>query len=156
MSVDVFKNGEFVKNVDLGGAAVPVKTYSSSVSTLPSDYWPPGRKEQISVERVVNRGGIIFNSVYPTEGTITVHQETALEYLSSTPTGLINVEVETGDMIQFVIEARLRTGSISAPPTVDVTPDLRMHLTDTTITSTGHRDATITIEGGSFEVFCCS
>ena len=155
-SVDVYKNGDFVETVNLGGGTVPVKTYSSSVGSLPSDYWPPGTKETVSAGPRLRGGGVIYTSTYPTEGTITVHQDTDLRYLSSTPTGLINVEVETGDMIQFVIEARLRTGSISAPPTVDVTPDLRMHLTDTTITSTGHRDATITIEGGSFEVFCCS
>ena len=154
-SVDVFKNGEFVKNVNLGGAAVPVKTYSSSVSTLPSDYWPPGNKEIISYIQN-SRGSNIAVSTYPTDGTITVHQETALKYLSSTPAGLIDVEVETGDMVQLVIQARLSTNVIYAPPPVDVTPDLRMHLTNTTIAYTGHNAATVTIEGGAINIICCS
>ena len=153
-SVDVFKNGEFVKNVNLGGASVPVKTYSSSVSTLPSDYWPPGNKEVISYIQL--NGGNVAVSTYPTEGTVTVHQETDLKYLSSTPAGLIDVEVETGDMVQLVIQARLSTNVIYAPPPVDVTPDLRMHLTNTTIAYTGHNAATVTIEGGAIEIFCCS
>ena len=42
------------------------------------------------------------------------------------------------------------------PPPVDVTVDYRMHLTDTTITSTGYRDATVTIEGGAINIICCS
>ena len=136
--------------MNLGGASVPVKTYSSSVSTLPSDYWPPGNKEIISY--IDN----IAVSTYPTEGTVTVHQETDLEYLSSTPAGLIDVEVETGDMVQLVIQARLSTNVIYAPPPVDVTPDLRMHLTNTTIAYAGHNAATVTIEGGAIEIFCCS
>ena len=155
-SVDVYKNGDFVKRVDLGGATVPVITHSYSVSALPSDYWPPGTKEVISAGPRLNGGGVIFNSTYPTEGTITVRQEADVKYLSSTPQALVDVEVETGDMIQFVFQARLSTNVISAPPPVDVTVDKRMHLTNSTITSTGHRDATVTIEGGAIEIFCCS
>ncbi len=153
-SVDVYKNGDFVKRVNLGGGAIPVKTYSSSVSTLPSDYWPPGNKEVISYIQL--NGGNVAVSTYPTEGTITVHQETALKYLSSTPAGLIDVEVDTGDMIQFVVQARLSTNIISAPPPVDVTVDYRMHLTNATTTSTGYNAATVTIEGGAINIICCS
>ena len=85
-----------------------------------------------------------------------MHQEADVRYLSSTPQALVDVEVETGDMIQFVVQARLSTNVISAPPPVDVTVDYRMHLTDTTITSTGYRDATVTIEGGAINIICCS
>ena len=155
-SVDVYKNGDFVKRVDLGGATVPVITHSYSVSALPSDYWPPGTKEVISAGPRLRGGGVIFNSTYPTAGTFTVHQEADVRYLSSTPQALVDVEVETGDMIQFVVQARLSTNVISAPPPVGVTVDLRMHLTDTTITSTGYRDATVTIEGGAINIICCS
>ena len=110
----------------------------------------------ISAGPRLNGGGVIFNATYPTAGTFTVHQEADVRYLSSTPQALVGVEVETGDTIQFVVQARLSTDTISAPSAVGVTTDLRMTLTDTTITSTGHRDATITIEGGAIEIFCCS
>ena len=155
-SVDAYRNGDFVKRVDLGGATVPVITHSFSVGNLPSGYWPPGTKEIISAGPRLNGGGVIFNSTYPTAGTFTVHQEADVRYLSSTPQALVDVEVETGDMIQFVVQARLSTNVISAPPPVDVTVDYRMHLTDTTITSTGYRDATVTIEGGAINIICCS
>ena len=153
-SVDVYKNGDFVKRVNLGGGTVPVVTHSYSVGSLPSDYWPPGNKEVISYIEL--NGGNVAVSTYPTEGTFTVHQEADVRYLSSTPQALVGVEVETGDMIQFVVQARLSGNGIHAPPPVDVTADIRMYLTDTTVTSTGYRDATITIEGGSIEIFCCS
>ena len=155
-SVDVYRNGDFVKRVNLGGATTPVITHSYSVSALPSDYWPPGTKEVGSVVQDFKFGGVIFDATYPTEGTITVRQEADVRYLSSTPQALVDVEVETGDMIQFVVQARLSTNVISAPPPVDVTVDKRMHLTDTTITSTGYRDATVTIEGGAINIICCS
>ena len=154
-SVDVYRNGDFVKSVDLGGATTPVVSHSYRVSGLPSGYWPPGTITMISIDSS-NKGCCIVVATYPTTGTITVHQEADITYQSSTPQALVGVEVETGDMIQFVVQARLSTDTISAPSAVGVTTDLRMTLTDTTITSTGHRDATITIEGGSIEIFCCS
>ena len=85
-----------------------------------------------------------------------MHQEADITYQSSTPQALVEVEVDTGDMIQFVVQARLSTNTISAPPAVDVITDLRMHVNGTTTTSIGYRDATITIEGGAIEIFCCS
>ena len=154
-SVDVYRNGDFVKSVDLGGATTPVVSHSYRVSGLPSGYWPPGTITMISIDSS-NKGCCIVVATYPTTGTITVHQEADITYQSSTPQALVDVEVETGDMIQFVVQARLSTDTISAPSAVGVTTDLRMTLTDTTITSTGHRDATITIEGGAIEIFCCS
>ena len=95
-------------------------------------------------------------STYPTSGSYRMHQEIDMSYPPSTPQVLVDVEVEAGDMIQFVVQAQLGTRGLSAPSPVSVTTDLRMHLTDTTITSTGYRDATITIEGGAIEIFCCS
>ena len=79
-----------------------------------------------------------------------------MAYQSSTPQALVEVEVETGDMVQFVIQARLGTSGISAPPLVDLTVDPRLHTNSTSVESTGYRDATITIEGGSVDIFCCS
>ena len=154
-SVDVFKNGDFVKSVDLGGATTPVTSHSYGVSGLPSGYWPPGTITITAINHP-SQGGDNVVSTYPTTGTITVHQEADITYQSSTPQALVDVEVETGDMIQFVVQARLSANTIYAPPAVGVTTDLRMTLTDTTVTSTGYKDATITIEGGSIEIFCCS
>ena len=95
--------------------------------------------------------------VYNALPQITVHQEADITYQSSTPQALIDVDVDTGDMVQFVIQARLGTsGHISAPPLVDITVDPRLHTNSTSVESTGHRDATITIEGGSVDIFCCS
>ena len=154
-SVDVYKNGDFVKRVQLGGSTTPVVSHSYGVSGLPSGYWPPGTITMISIDQ---HGGNCCTVVatYPTTGTITVHQEADITYQSSTPQALVGVEVETGDMIQFVVQARLSTNTISAPPPVGVTTDLRMTLTDTTISSTGYRGATITIEGGAINIICCS
>ena len=154
-SVDVFKNGDFVKSVDLGGATTPVTSHSYGVSGLPSVYWPPGTITITSVSSS-GRGCCTVVATYPTTGAITVHQEADITYQSSTPQALVDVEVETGDMIQFVVQARLSANTIYAPPAVGVTTDLRMTLTDTTVTSTGYKDATITIEGGAIKIFCCS
>ena len=130
-------------------------SHSYSVNGLPSGYWPPGTITMISIDQL---GGNCCSVVatYPTTGTITVHQEADITYQSSTPQALVDVDVETGDTIQFVVQARLSTDTISAPPAVGVTTDLRMYVNGTTITSTGYRDATLTIEGGAIEIFCCS
>ena len=153
-SVDVYKNGDFVKRVQLGGSTTPVVSHSYSVSGLPSVYWPPGTITMISIDQLNGCCSVV--ATYPTTGTIRVHQEADITYQSSTPQALVDVEVGTGDMVQFVFQARLSTNVISAPPAVGVTTDLRMTLTDTTISSTGYRDATVTIEGGAIEIFCCS
>ena len=154
-SVDVYKNGDFVKRVQLGGTTTPASSHSYRVSGLHAGYWPPGTITMISIDQP---GGNCCSVVatYPTTGTITVHQEADITYQSSTPQALVEVEVETGDTIQFVVQARLSTKTISAPPAVDVITDMRMHVNGTTTTSIGYRDATITIEGGAIKIFCCS
>ena len=154
-SVDVYKNGDFVKTVSLSGGGTPSSSSSSSVSGLLSGYWPPGTIKMISISNP-NGGSNNVVSTYPTSGSYRMHQEIDMSYPPSTPQVLVDVEVEAGDMIQFVVQAQLGTRGLSAPSPVSVTTDLRMHLTDTTITSTGYRDATITIEGGAIEIFCCS
>ena len=54
-SADVYKNGDFVKSVTLGGAATPVTSHSYSVSGLPSGYWPTGTITITSINHP-NRG----------------------------------------------------------------------------------------------------
>ena len=160
-SVDVYKNGEYVKTVSLVGAGLPVSTTSYVVTGLPEAYWPPGQIRSVYFDnpstcnncasRYHNRMGI-YNAL----PQITVHQEADIAYQSSTPQALIDVDVDTGDMVQFVIQARLGTSGISAPPLVDLIIDPRLHTNSTSVESTGYRDATVTIEGGSIDIFCCS
>ena len=153
-SVDVYRNGDFVKTASLSGGGTPSSSSSSSVSGLPSGYWPSGTIKMISISNPGVSNNVV--STYPTSGTYRMHQEIDIAYPPSTPQVLVDVEVDTGDMVQFVVQAQLGTRGLSAPSPVSVTTDLRMTLTDTTISSTGYRDATITIEGGSIEIFCCS
>ena len=154
-SVDVYRNGDFVKTASLSGGGTPASSFSSSVSGLPSGYWPSGR---ITITSIGYSGGncCTVEATYPTSGSYRMHQEIDITYPPSTPQVLVDVEVDTGDMVQFVVQAQLGTRGLYAPSPVSLTTDLRMTLTDTTITSTGHRDATITIEGGAIEIFCCS
>ena len=153
-SVDVYRNGDFVKTVSLSGGGTPSASSSSSVSGLPSGYWPPGTIRMISISNPGVSNNVV--STYPTSGTYRMHQEIDIAYPPSTPQVLVDVEVDTGDMVQFVVQAQLGTRGLYAPSPVSVTTDLRMTVTDTTISSTGYRDATITIEGGAIEIFCCS
>ena len=154
--VSVYKNGELVKTVPLTGAGLPVTTTSHSVSGLPTTYWPPGTINSVGYQpeypsRAPNRA-----ATYDALAAITIHQEADISYQSSTPQALVEVEVDTGDMIGFVVQARLGTSGISAPSLVDYTVDPRLHVNSTSITSTGHGEATVTIEGGSINIFCCS
>ena len=155
-SVDVYRNGDFVKTVSLSGGGTPSSPSSYSVSGLPSGYWPSGTIRMIAIDNVPRGGGNNVVSTYPTSGTYRLHQEIDLMYPPSTPQVLVDVEVDTGDMVQFVVQAQLGPSGFYAPSPVSVTTDMRMTLTDTTISSTGYRDATITIEGGAIEIFCCS
>ena len=155
-SVDVYKNGEYVKTVSLVGSGLPVSVTSSSVSGLPTDYWPPGTIRSIdNPDQIYNRPGNV-RGVYNALAAITVHQSADISYQSSTPQALIDVNVDTGDMVHFVIRAGLGTSGMSAPPLVDLTADRRLHINSTSVESTGYRDATVTIEGGSVDIFCCS
>ena len=155
-SVDVYKNGEYVKTVSLVGSGLPVSTTSYSVSGLPTTYWPPGTVRSIdNPDQIYNQPGNMAG-VYDALAAITVRQSADISYQSSTPQALIDVDVDTGDMVHFVIQAHLGTSGMSAPPLVDLTADPRLHINSTNTMSTGHRDATITIEGGSIDIFCCS
>ena len=155
-SVDVYKNGEYVKTVSLVGSGLPVSVTSSSVSGLPTDYWPPGTIRSIdNPDQIYNRPGNV-RGVYNALAAITVHQSADISYQSSTPQALIDVNVDTGDMVHFVIRAGLGTSGMSAPPLVDLTADRRLHINSTSVESTGYRDATVTIESGSVDIFCCS
>ena len=155
-SVAVYKNGEYVKTVSLVGSGLPVSVTSYSVSGLPTDYWPPGTIRSIdNPDQIYNRPGNM-RGVYNALAAITVHQSADISYQSSTPQALIDVNVDTGDMVHFVIRAGLGTSGMSAPPLVDLTPDRRLHINSTSVESTGYRDATVTIEGGSVDIFCCS
>ena len=155
-SVAVYKNGEYVKTVSLVGSGLPVSATSYSVNGLPTDYWPPGTIRSIdNPDQIYNRPGNV-RGVYNALAAITVRQSADISYQSSTPQALIDVNVDTGDMVHFVIRAGLGTSGMSAPPLVDLTADRRLHINSTSVESTGYRDATVTIEGGSVDIFCCS
>ena len=155
-SVAVYKNGEYVKTVSLVGSGLPVSVTSYSVSGLPTDYWPPGTIRSIdNPDQIFNQPGNM-RGVYNALAAITVRQSADISYHSSTPQALIDVNVDTGDMVHFVIRAGLGTSVMSAPPLVDLTADRRLHINSTSVESTGYRDATVTIEGGSVDIFCCS
>ncbi len=154
--VTVYKNGELVKTVPLTGAGLPVTTTAHSVSELPTTYWPPGIISSIKELSARDNPTGYRIGIYNALAAITVHQSADISYQSSTPQALVEVEVDTGDMIGFVVQARLDTSGISAPPLVDYTVDPRLHVNSTSITSTGHGEATVTIESGSINIFCCS
>ena len=149
-NIMVYKNGEYVKTVSLVGSGLPVSTTSYRVTGLPEAYWPPGT---ISSREIRNG---YMDASYNELAQYTVHQEADVAYQSSTPQALVEVDVDTGDMIQFVIQAGLGTSGISAPPMVGIQVDPRLHTNSTNVESTGYRDATVTIEGGSVDIFCCS
>ena len=160
-NVMVYKNGEYVKTVSLVGSGLPVSTASYRVTGLPEEYWPPGQIKSVRFDNPDNCmrcAGRWHNrvGVYNALPQITVHQEADIAYQSSTPQALIDVNVDTGDMVHFVIQARLGTSGISAPPLVDLIVDKRLHINSTSVESAGYRDATVTIEGGSVDIFCCS
>ena len=101
-SVDVYKNGEYVKTVSLVGSGLPVSVTSSSVSGLPTDYWPPGTVSSIdNPNQIYNRPGNRMG-VYDALAAITVRQSADISYQSSTPQALIDVNVDTGDMVHFI------------------------------------------------------
>ena len=156
-SVAVYKNGELVKTVQLAGGGSPVARTSYSISGLPSMYWPPG-----NIDSVRNPAAYLSTyqgnriGIYNALAAVTIHQEADISYQSSSPQALVDVDVDTGDVVGFVVQARLGSNYISAPPLVGYTVDPRLHVNNTSISSTGDWDATITIEGGSLEVYCCS
>ena len=154
--VTVYKNGELVKTVSLTGVGLPVTTTAHSVSGLPTMYWPQGTITSVHEDYGDPRHNSNRRATYDALDTITIHQEADIAYQSSTPQALIEVDVDTGDMIGFVVQARLATSAIAAPPLIDYTVDPRLHVNSTSIGSTGHGEATVTIEGGSIEIFCCS
>ena len=157
VSVAVYKNGELVKTVQLAGGGSPVARTSYSISGLPSMYWPPG-----NIDSVRNPAAYLSTyqgnriGIYNALAAVTIHQEADISYQSSSPQALVDVDVDTGDVVGFVVQARLGSNYISAPPLVGYTVDPRLHVNGTSISSTGDWDATITIEGGSLEVYCCS
>ena len=154
--VTVYKNGELVKTVSLTGVGLPVTTTAHSVSGLPTMYWPQGTITSVHEDYGDPRHNSNRRATYDALDTITIHQEADIAYQSSTPQALIEVDVDTGDMIGFVVQARLATSAIAAPPLIDFTVDPRLHVNSTSIGSTGHGEATVTIEGGSIDIFCCS
>ena len=154
--VTVYKNGELVKTVPLTGAGLPVTTTSHSVSGLPTIYWPPGTVSSVYEQQGDPRYNPNRRATYDALAAITIHQEADISYQSSTPHALVEVNVDTGDMVGFVVQAQLATSAIAAPPLIDYTVDPRLHVNSTSIASTGHGEATVTIEGGSIDIFCCS
>ena len=154
--VTVYKNGELVKTVSLTGAGLPVTTTAHSVSGLPTMYWPQGTITSVHEDNGDPRHNSNRRATYDALAAITIHQEADISYQSSTPQALIEVDVDTGDMVGFVVQAQLATSAIAAPPLIDYTVDPRLHVNSTSIASTGHGEATVTIEGGSIDIFCCS
>ena len=155
-SVDVYKNGEYLKTVPFLSSGAPTVTSTYGISGLPTQYFPNNISTWPWTDYHCDRGcrRIHYTDAsWSTPYTISVRQSADVTYPSSQPQALIEVEVETGDMVQFVIKARLVTGSLSAPPIPTVLVDPRMYINDTDVTSNGQSEATITIEGGSFEVY---
>ena len=159
-SVDVYKNGEYLKTVQLLGSGIPVITSTYRINGLPTGYIDNNivRWDYTDPSNCMRCSGRWHNSEasWTTPYNISVRQSADVTYQSSTPQALIEVDVDTGDMVQFVIKANLVTGSLSAPPMPTVQVDPRMHINGTNIGSNGHKTATVTIEGGSIDIFCCS
>ena len=92
--------------------------------------------------------------------TITVHQEADVAYQSSTPQARVEVEVDTGDMVQFRNPSKpWQQVEYAAPPMVGITPWIRActRKQHQSIESTGYMGTLpVTIEGGSVDIFCCS
>ncbi len=154
--VTVYKNGELVKTVSLTGAGLPVTTTAHSVSGLPTIYWPPGTISSVYDQQGDPQYYPNRRATYDALAAIIIHQEADISYQSSTPQAFVEVDVDTGDMVGFVVQAQLATSAIAAPPLIDYTVDPRLHINSTSIGSTGHGEATVTIEGGSIDIFCCS
>ena len=158
-SVDVYKNGEYIKTVPLLGSGTPTVTSTHGVSGLPTTYFPNSITTWPWTDYQCDRGcrRIHYTDAsWSTPYSISVSQNADVAYPSSTPQALVEVNVDTGDMVQFVIKANLATGALSAPPMPTVQVDPRMHINGTGVTSNGQADATVTIEGGSIDIFCCS
>ena len=158
--VDVYKNGVYLKTVPLLGSGIPVITSTYGINGLPTGYidnniawWEYDDPDNCM--RCYGRWHHTEAS-WTTPYTMSVSQNADIAYQSSTPQALIEVDVDTGDMVQFVIKANLVTGTLSAPPMPTVQVDPRMHINGTNSASNGQTDATITIEGGSIDIFCCS
>ena len=155
-NVEVYKNGEYLKTVQFLSSGAPTVRSTYSISGLPTTYLPGDVRSwdwDIGCRCPTIRHA---DGSWSTPYTMSVRQSADVTYPSSQPQALIEVEVETGDMVQFVIKANLVTGSLSAPPMPTVQIDPRLYIEDTNTASNGQAEATITIEGGSFEVYCCS
>ena len=157
-NVEVYKNGEYVKTVQFLSSGAPTVTSTYSISGLPTAYTPGNVRSWSYVNPDCERCPTIRHAdgSWSTPYTMSVRQSADVTYPSSQPQALIEVEVEAGDMVQFVIKANLVTGSLSAPPMPTVQIDPRLYINGTNSESSGQAEATITIEGGSFDVFCCS
>ncbi len=155
-NVEVYKNGEYLKTVPFLSSGTPTVTSTYSISGLPTAYLPGDVRSwewDIGCRCPTIRHA---DGSWSTPYTMSVRQSADVTYPSSQPQALIEVEVEAGDMVQFVIKANLVTGSLSAPPMPTVQIDPRVYINGTNTASNGQTEATITIEGGSFDVFCCS
>ena len=155
-NVEVYKNGEYLKTVQFLSSGAPTVTSTYSISGLPTAYLPGDVRSwewDIGCRCVTIRHA---DGSWSTPYTMSVRQSADVTYPSSQPQALIEVEVEAGDMVQFVIKANLVTGSLSAPPMPTVQIDPRVYINGTNTASNGQAEATITIEGGSFDVYCCS
>ena len=155
-NVEVYKNGEYVKTVQFLSSGAPTVRSTYSISGLPTIYIPGDVRSwdwDIGCRCPSIRHA---DGSWSTPYTMSVRQSADVTYPSSQPQALIEVEVETGDMVQFVIKAILVTGSLSAPPMPTVQIDPRVYINGTNTASNGQAEAIITIEGGSFDVYCCS
>ena len=118
--VDVYKNGEYLKTVPLLGSGIPVITSTYGISGLPTGYIDNNirRWDYDDPNNCMRCSGRWHNTEasWTTPYTMSVSQNADIVYQSSTPQALIEVDVDTGDMVQFVIKANLVTGTLSAPP----------------------------------------
>ena len=156
-SIDVYKNGEYLKTMSFIGST-PIVTSTYIVSGLPMTYFPDDIRWWVYNQHCKPTCATIHytEASWTAPYSISVRQSADVTYPSSTLQALVEVDVDTGDMMQFVIKANLVTGSLSAPPMPTVLVDPRMYVNGTDVASNGQTDATITIEGGSINIFCCS
>ncbi len=127
---ETYKNGEHADTARLYGAGNPVPQVTASVKGLQADYW--------------------------TDGQINVNQFATIRYEEGAPRGIVSLDVESGDMVEFVVRVHLYAQGLPAAVSPQVTPDPRLHLAEQTEHVIGYAGADTRIHGGTVSIFCCS
>jgi len=127
---ELYRNGEYVETVRLHGTGNPVPRVTSSVDGLQEDYW--------------------------TSGQINVNQFATIEYEEGAPSGIVSLDVASGDMVEFVVRVHLYAHGLPATVSPQVTPDPRLHLAEQSESTIGYARADTRIHGGTVSIFCCA